>query len=47
VGGGPVTPEFARQIGADGWAENAAQAVGLCNELITSGKAPGAQTLVA
>lgn len=47
VGGGPVTPEFATQIGADGWAENAAQAVGLCNQLIKSGKTPSAETVIA
>ena len=27
VGGAPVTPEFAREIGADGYSENASQAV--------------------
>jgi methylmalonyl-CoA mutase cobalamin-binding domain/chain len=47
VGGGPVTPEFASQIGADGWAENAAQAAGLCKRLIESGKAPASETIVA
>ncbi len=47
VGGGPVTPEFATQIGADGWAENAAQAVGLCNQLIESGKTPPVETVIA
>jgi methanogenic corrinoid protein MtbC1 len=47
VGGGPVTPEFATQIGADGWAENAAQAVGLCNQLVESGKTPPVETIIA
>jgi methylmalonyl-CoA mutase cobalamin-binding domain/chain len=47
VGGGPVTPEFARQIGADGWAENAAQATGLCRRLVESGKSPGTETVIA
>jgi methylmalonyl-CoA mutase cobalamin-binding domain/chain len=47
VGGGPVTPEFATEIGADGWAENAALAVSLCSELITSGKTPPVETVVA
>jgi methylmalonyl-CoA mutase cobalamin-binding domain/chain len=47
VGGGPVTPEFARQIGADGWAENAAQAAGLCRQLIESGNTPPVTTVIA
>jgi methylmalonyl-CoA mutase cobalamin-binding domain/chain len=47
VGGGPVTPEFATRIGADGWAENAAQAVGLCKELVKSGKTPPVETVIA
>jgi dimethylamine corrinoid protein len=46
VGGGPVTPEFAIDIGADGWAENAALAVSLCTTLMTSGKEPSVQTIV-
>jgi methylmalonyl-CoA mutase cobalamin-binding domain/chain len=46
VGGGPVTPEFAASIGADGWAANAAKAVGLCEQLIGSGKTPPVQTVV-
>lgn len=40
VGGGPVTPEFAGAIGADGWAENAAAAARLCEMLMTSGARP-------
>ena len=47
VGGGPVTPEFATDIGADGWAENAASAVGLCEQLVASGDAPATKTVVA
>lgn len=47
VGGGPVTPEFARGIGADGWAENAASAVGLCRQLVASGETPATKTIVA
>ena len=47
VGGGPVTPEYATEIGADGWAENAAQAAGLCKRLIESGKVPASETLVS
>jgi|YNPNPStandDraft_1061719.scaffolds.fasta_scaffold79577_1 methylmalonyl-CoA mutase cobalamin-binding domain/chain len=47
VGGGPVTPEFAESIGADGWAENAAAAARLCEMLMTSGeKPPLAKTVV-
>jgi len=34
VGGAPVSPEFAAQIGADGYAENAAEAVALCQSLL-------------
>jgi methylmalonyl-CoA mutase cobalamin-binding domain/chain len=47
VGGGPVTPEFAIDIGADGWAENAASAVSLCEQLVTSDEAPATKTVVA
>ena len=47
VGGGPVTPEFAESIGADGWAENAAAAARLCEMLMISGeKPPLAKTVV-
>lgn len=34
VGGAPTTPEWAEAIGADGWAENASQAVELANKLV-------------
>ncbi len=34
VGGGPVTPEWARQIGADGYGRTAQDAVKLCEELM-------------
>jgi len=47
VGGGPVTPEFATDIGADGWAENAASAVGLCEQLVAEGGTPATKTVVA
>jgi methylmalonyl-CoA mutase cobalamin-binding domain/chain len=40
IGGGPVTPEFAEEIKADGWAENAAGATELCQLLLESGKEP-------
>ena len=46
VGGGPVTPEYAASIGADGWAENAAQAAGLCQQLLSSGQTPPIKTIV-
>jgi len=47
VGGGPVTPDFAGAIGADGWAENAAKAVGLCKSLMASGQTPPVNTVIA
>ncbi len=34
VGGGPVTPEFATKIGANGWARNAFDCVELCKKLM-------------
>jgi corrinoid protein of di/trimethylamine methyltransferase len=34
VGGAPVTPEFARQVGADGYGENATAAVALARKLV-------------
>jgi trimethylamine corrinoid protein len=40
VGGGPVTASYAQDIGADGWAPNAAAAVRLCERLLTSGGKP-------
>lgn len=40
VGGGPVTPEYARGIGANGWAPNAAAAARLCGRLLNSGQKP-------
>lgn len=46
VGGGPVTAEYAAQIGADGWAANAAQAPGLCKQLVTSGQKPPVPTVI-
>jgi trimethylamine corrinoid protein len=47
VGGGPVTADFAVDVGADGWAENAALAVSLCTTLMMSGKIPPVETVVA
>lgn len=46
VGGGPVTAEFARRIGADGWAENAAGALKLVDRILSGGEKP-AQTFLA
>jgi methylmalonyl-CoA mutase cobalamin-binding domain/chain len=40
VGGSSVTPEFARQIGADGWARSAVGATDLCKQLIQDGVPP-------
>lgn len=34
VGGGPISPAFARSIGADGWARNAAEAVKVARSLV-------------
>lgn len=36
VGGAPVTQDFARRIGADGYAPDASQAVALVKSLISS-----------
>jgi methylmalonyl-CoA mutase cobalamin-binding domain/chain len=40
VGGGPVTSDYARTIGADGWAADAASAVRVCEKLAASGEKP-------
>ncbi len=40
VGGGPVTREYAADIGSNGWAPDAASAVRLCDEMIASGTTP-------
>jgi len=42
VGGAPVTPEFAAQVGADGWAGDAASAVMKARQLIIEGRAAAA-----
>ncbi len=36
VGGGPVTPEFATKIGANGWARNAFDCVDMCKKLMAN-----------
>ena len=46
VGGGPVAPDWARQIGADGYGRTAAHAVDLCKKLVSGGKPPLAEPLV-
>ena len=35
VGGGPITPEWTRKIGADGYSRTANQAVQLCKQLLS------------
>lgn len=44
VGGGPVTPEYASEIGADGYTEKASAAIKLCDNLMSSGKKPPMST---
>jgi dimethylamine corrinoid protein len=34
VGGAPTNGKWAKDIGADGWAENSTDAVELCNQLM-------------
>jgi len=46
VGGGPVTPEFARKIGADGWGRNAFDCVELCKQLLARGNPGKNDTLI-
>lgn len=47
VGGGPITPDFAKDIKADGWAKTAFDCVQLCDQLIKSNNAAkGCKTLV-
>jgi len=46
VGGGPVPPEWAEQIGADGYGRTAAHAVDLCMELMASTERPLARPLL-
>jgi methylmalonyl-CoA mutase cobalamin-binding domain/chain len=38
VGGAAVSPEWAKEIGADGWAKDAERAVELCNILMEKGE---------
>jgi methanogenic corrinoid protein MtbC1 len=47
VGGGPVTPEWAKQIGADGYGRDAKDAVEICLRLADSAtQAPLAEPIV-
>lgn len=46
VGGGPVTPDFAEEIGADGYARLATEAVELCRKLATKKIAPATETQI-
>ena len=38
VGGAPVTPEFAAQVGADGYAPDAASAVPIARQLVAESR---------
>jgi len=40
VGGGPVTPEWVKSIGADGYGRDANNAVTLCSQLLNGGQRP-------
>ncbi len=40
VGGGPVTPEWTREIGADGYGRDAKDAANLCQRLMSGGSKP-------
>ena len=44
LGGGPVTPEYARQVGADGWGLSAVSAVKVCDRLLESNERPPVQS---
>ena len=45
VGGGPVTPEYARLIGADGWGVSAVSAVKVCDRLLQSNERPPVKSI--
>ena len=45
LGGGPVTPEFAAKVGADGWSRTAFDCVDLCDQLMSKGGS-GKNTIV-
>jgi len=46
VGGGPVTRDYAHDIGADGWAGDAATAVQICDRLVAKDTEPGEGQLI-
>lgn len=46
VGGGPVTPEFAQDLGVDGWSRNAFDCVQLCKELMANKKPGSGETVI-
>lgn len=46
VGGGPVSEEYARRIGANGWAPNATGAVSVAAELLAKGGKPSSSTFI-
>jgi len=46
VGGGPVTRQHAQDMGADGWAKNAAGAVRICERLLSLPSGPPAAEFV-
>lgn len=46
VGGGPVTPEFAQKMGADGWSRTAFDCVEMCKKLVAEGKPGQGETLL-
>jgi trimethylamine corrinoid protein len=47
VGGGPLTPDYAQGIGANGWARSAAGAVTLCERLLAGGGTPTTADFIA
>lgn len=46
VGGGPVTPEFAKNLGVDGWARSAFDCVELCKNLMSGKKPASGETVI-
>ena len=45
LGGGPVAPEFAAKVGADGWSRTAFDCVELCKQLMAKGN-PGTDPII-
>ena len=46
VGGGPVTSEYASDIGSNGWAPDAASAVQLCDQMVSGSTTPATTTFI-